>query len=161
MLCTSGLTERWGLYRLSYCRYFVYCRQLHHKLQLGGCSSRTRGYHMRMDTPMLLRSTWQEYHQHSWACTCRCLQINAFVPEYWGGEIYHDVDKAFYKTFGAGHVRTGSSLALLNPLSPVWRRILAARWYPRTTAACLSARDIIEVPQAGWWQPCICAPWRT
>lgn len=25
------------------------------------------------------------------------LQIEAFVPEYWGGEIYHDVDKAFYK----------------------------------------------------------------
>lgn len=29
---------------------------------------------------------------------CPCLlQINAFVPEYWGGEIYHDVDKVFYK----------------------------------------------------------------
>lgn len=26
-----------------------------------------------------------------------CSQIEAFVPEYWGGEIYHDVDKAFYK----------------------------------------------------------------
>lgn len=25
------------------------------------------------------------------------LQIAAFVPEYWGGEVYHDVDKAFYK----------------------------------------------------------------
>lgn len=24
-------------------------------------------------------------------------QIEAFVPEYWGGEIYHDADKAFYK----------------------------------------------------------------
>jgi hypothetical protein len=28
------------------------------------------------------------------------LQIEAFVPEYWGGDIYHDVDKAFYKVCG-------------------------------------------------------------
>lgn len=25
------------------------------------------------------------------------VQVNVFVPDYWGGDIYHDVDKAFYK----------------------------------------------------------------
>jgi hypothetical protein len=62
------------------------------------------------------------------------LQINAFVPEYWAGEIYHDADKAFYRAFGQGEVRTASSLALLNPLNPAWGRILAAR-----CAACNAA----------------------
>lgn len=28
------------------------------------------------------------------------VQVNAFIPEYWGGDIYHDVDKAFYKVKG-------------------------------------------------------------
>jgi hypothetical protein len=23
--------------------------------------------------------------------------VEAFVPEYWGGDLYHDVDKALYK----------------------------------------------------------------
>lgn len=32
------------------------------------------------------------------------------------------------QVFGDGAVRTGSNLSLLNPLSPVWRRIMAARW---------------------------------
>ncbi|KAF6261261.1 R53.5-related protein [Scenedesmus sp. NREL 46B-D3] len=54
-------------------------------------------------------------------------EISAFVPEYWAGEIYHDADKAFYKAFGQGQLRTGSSLALLNPLNPAWGRIVAAR----------------------------------
>ncbi|WIA33384.1 hypothetical protein OEZ86_006520 [Tetradesmus obliquus] len=54
-------------------------------------------------------------------------EINAFVPEYWAGDIYHDADKAFYKAFGQGELRTASSLALLNPLNPAWGRILAAR----------------------------------
>eukprot|EP00775_Hariotina_reticulata_P005476 gene5476-5711_t len=54
-------------------------------------------------------------------------EINAFVPEYWGGEIYQDTDKAFYKVFGDGQLRTGSVLSMLNPLHPVWGRIMAAR----------------------------------
>jgi len=53
-------------------------------------------------------------------------EINAFLPDYWGGEIYHDVDKAFYKVFGEGNVRTSGSWSLLNPLSPIWARIRAA-----------------------------------
>eukprot|EP00878_Enallax_costatus_P017368 GHUV01018241.1.p1 GENE.GHUV01018241.1~~GHUV01018241.1.p1 ORF type:complete len:174 (+),score=25.14 GHUV01018241.1:166-687(+) len=54
-------------------------------------------------------------------------EVNAFVPAYWGGEIYHDVGKAFYRTFGHGQVRIASSLSLLNPFNPVWSRILTAR----------------------------------
>jgi hypothetical protein len=33
----------------------------------------------------------------------RPVQVNAFAPDYWGGELYHDVDKAFYKV-GSGSV---------------------------------------------------------
>lgn len=54
------------------------------------------------------------------------LQINAFVPDYWAGEIYHDVDKAFYKVFGEGQLLTASALSLLNPFNPAWGRIMAA-----------------------------------
>lgn len=32
------------------------------------------------------------------------------------------------QVFGDGAVRTGSNWSLLNPLSPVWGRIMAARW---------------------------------
>lgn len=55
-------------------------------------------------------------------------EIAAFVPTYWGGDVYHDADRAFYKLFGEnGTVRTASSLGLLNPFNPAWGRIMAAR----------------------------------
>lgn len=41
--------------------------------------------------------------------------------------MFVDVACAVLQVFGDGVVRTGSNLALLNPLSAVWRRILAAR----------------------------------
>lgn len=58
------------------------------------------------------------------------------MPEYWAGDIYHDADKAFYKAFGQGDLRTASSLALLNPLNPAWGRILAARCVCVQQCAC-------------------------
>jgi len=49
----------------------------------------------------------------------------AFAPEFWGGPLYLDEDKALYRAFGDGQLRTSGLTGLLN-LS-VWRRILAAR----------------------------------
>jgi hypothetical protein len=72
-------------------------------------------------------------------------KINAFVPEYWAGEIYHDADKAFYRAFGQGELRTASSLALLNPLNPAWGRILAAR------CACVSVHEQSQPTAAFSW----------
>ncbi|KAF8058031.1 prxl2a [Scenedesmus sp. PABB004] len=54
-------------------------------------------------------------------------EIAAFAPAFWGGEVFFDKDKAFYKLFGQGSLRTGSALAMLNPFHPAWRRILDAR----------------------------------
>lgn len=55
-------------------------------------------------------------------------EIAAFVPAYWGGDVYHDADQAFYKLFGeGGGVRTASVLGMLNPFNPAWGRIMAAR----------------------------------
>lgn len=63
---------------------------------------------------------------HSGACLA-CPQVDAFAPEYWGGPLYHDADKALYRVFGGGAVRTASALAMLNPFHPAWARIRAAK----------------------------------
>eukprot|EP00199_Chlamydomonas_sp_CCMP681_P006361 CAMPEP_0119107952 /NCGR_PEP_ID=MMETSP1180-20130426/12600_1 /TAXON_ID=3052 ORGANISM="Chlamydomonas cf sp, Strain CCMP681" /NCGR_SAMPLE_ID=MMETSP1180 /ASSEMBLY_ACC=CAM_ASM_000741 /LENGTH=200 /DNA_ID=CAMNT_0007093505 /DNA_START=44 /DNA_END=646 /DNA_ORIENTATION=- len=60
---------------------------------------------------------------HEW----RDREVAAFAPEYWAGPVYHDLDKVFYKALNGGEVLKGSSLGLLNPLSDVWKRIMAAR----------------------------------
>lgn len=53
-------------------------------------------------------------------------EITAFHPAYWGGELYHDADKTFYKALGQGSLRTQSVLSMLNPLNAAWGRIRAA-----------------------------------
>jgi peroxiredoxin len=52
-------------------------------------------------------------------------EIAAFAPEFWGGPLYCDSDKALYKAFGEGKLRTAGMSGLLD--FGVWRRILAAR----------------------------------
>lgn len=52
-------------------------------------------------------------------------EIAAFAPEFWGGPLYCDQDKALYRAFGEGKLRTASMAGLLD--FGVWRRILAAR----------------------------------
>lgn len=42
-------------------------------------------------------------------------EVEAFYPEYWGGELYYDESKAFYAAVHGGQVKKGSLLALLNP----------------------------------------------
>lgn len=52
-------------------------------------------------------------------------EISAFQPQYWGGPLYLDADKALYRALGDGTVRTAGLSGLLN--LGVWRRILAAK----------------------------------
>jgi len=47
-------------------------------------------------------------------------EVEAFAPEYWGGELYFDQTKAFYKALGGGTVQRGSLLWFLNPFSQIW-----------------------------------------
>lgn len=42
-------------------------------------------------------------------------EVAAFAPEYWGGPIYWDEQKAFYAAVHGGSVKKGSLLDLLNP----------------------------------------------
>ena len=48
-------------------------------------------------------------------------EIDAFRPEYWGGPLFFDEGKAFYKAVHGGTLRKGSLLALLNPFGEAWR----------------------------------------
>eukprot|EP00879_Flechtneria_rotunda_P020267 GHRR01021315.1.p2 GENE.GHRR01021315.1~~GHRR01021315.1.p2 ORF type:complete len:110 (+),score=48.70 GHRR01021315.1:352-681(+) len=52
------------------------------------------------------------------------MQVGAFAPAYWGGELYHDVDKQLYKVFNGSKHLTATAWGLLNPA--VWMRIRAA-----------------------------------
>ncbi len=53
--------------------------------------------------------------------------MSAFAPEYWGGPVYHDLSKAFYKAVNGGTLLHGSVLGLLNPFGPVIKRINEVR----------------------------------
>ncbi|PRW57143.1 hypothetical protein C2E21_3832 [Chlorella sorokiniana] len=46
-------------------------------------------------------------------------EVDAFRPEYWGGELYYDQDKAFYAAVHGGKPARASLLQLLSPT--VWR----------------------------------------
>ena len=35
-------------------------------------------------------------------------EVKAFQPAFWGGELYLDIDKAFYREVGSGKLRKGS-----------------------------------------------------
>lgn len=52
-------------------------------------------------------------------------EIAAFQPQYWGGPLYLDADKALYRALGDGTVRTAGLSGLLS--LGVWSRILAAK----------------------------------
>lgn len=52
-------------------------------------------------------------------------EIAAFQPQYWGGPLYLDAEKALYRALGDGTVRTAGLSGLLN--LGVWKRILAAK----------------------------------
>lgn len=52
-------------------------------------------------------------------------EIAAFQPQYWGGPLYLDAEKALYHALGDGTVRTAGLSGLLN--LGVWKRILAAK----------------------------------
>jgi hypothetical protein len=42
-------------------------------------------------------------------------EVEAFAPEYWGGELYLDEAKAFYAAVHGGAVKRGNLLDLVNP----------------------------------------------
>jgi len=52
-------------------------------------------------------------------------EIEAF-SRYWPGDMYLDVDKEFFKMVGGGRPLKPNRLALLNPFSAKWRRIVHA-----------------------------------
>eukprot|EP00884_Botryococcus_braunii_P005731 jgi/Botrbrau1/15159/Bobra.0149s0026.2 len=55
-------------------------------------------------------------------------EIKAFnTEEYWGGDVYLDKEKAFFKALGGGKVRKGNLLAFLNPASRVWKNVKEAK----------------------------------
>lgn len=60
---------------------------------------------------------------HEW----RDAEVNAFAPEYWGGELYFDESKAFYAAVHGGKVKKGSLLALLNPFGQAMKNFKRAK----------------------------------
>lgn len=54
-------------------------------------------------------------------------EIQAYAPDYWGGDLYYDETKAFYKAVHGGSVRKGSLLALVNPLGAAWANMKRAK----------------------------------
>lgn len=48
---------------------------------------------------------------HEW----RDLEVAGFAPKYWGGDLYFDEAKDFYKTVHGGKVKRGNLLDFLNP----------------------------------------------
>lgn len=59
---------------------------------------------------------------HEW----KELEVNAFHPTYWPGELYHDFNQDFYKAFGDGNLRRGSLLSFMNPFSRAWANVRRA-----------------------------------
>ena len=56
-------------------------------------------------------------------------EVDAFAPEYWGGELYLDEDKAFNAAIHGGKVAKGNLFDMMNPFSRAWknlRRVKAA-----------------------------------
>jgi len=51
-------------------------------------------------------------------------EVAAFSPAFWGGPLFCDADKALYRAFGDGSLRTSGLGGLLN--FGVWKRIAAA-----------------------------------
>ncbi|KAI8100655.1 hypothetical protein M9434_005046 [Picochlorum sp. BPE23] len=53
-------------------------------------------------------------------------EVDAF-KEFWGGELYHDETKAFYKAVHGGQVKKGSLASFLNPFSRAWKNYRAVK----------------------------------
>lgn len=68
------------------------------------------------------------------------MQVAGFT-KYWGGEVYHDVDKTIYKALGGGQLRTKSELAVLNPFGQTLPRVLSAQ---------KNVKDYSLVPEGGF-----------
>ena len=45
----------------------------------------------------------------------RDLEVKAYAPEYWGGEVWFDEPKAFYMAVHGGKVKRGRLTDLINP----------------------------------------------
>jgi hypothetical protein len=60
---------------------------------------------------------------HEW----RDIEVKAFAPEYWGGDLYYDKAKIFYKTVHGGSVKKGSLLALVNPFGRAFKNAKRAK----------------------------------
>ncbi|MEW5315803.1 MAG: hypothetical protein WDW38_007208 [Sanguina aurantia] len=54
-------------------------------------------------------------------------EVTAFTPAFWGGQVYHDIGKDFYKVLGGGNVVSGSLLPFLNPFSESWKKVREAQ----------------------------------
>jgi hypothetical protein len=84
------------------------------------------------------------------ACTLCALQIEAFVPEYWGGEIYHDVDKAFYKVV----TLSGPSAAASATVHKYLQLPKRAEWSSLVESSDCLLPDCDESLNIGYSHPC-------
>ncbi|DBA92526.1 TPA: hypothetical protein ACH3X1_002757 [Trebouxia sp. C0004] len=55
------------------------------------------------------------------------LELEAFKPAYWDGEVYLDQSKDLFVLAGGGQLRRGSQLTFFNPFSSVWKTAIAAK----------------------------------
>ncbi|DBB14515.1 TPA: hypothetical protein ACH3X3_004795 [Trebouxia sp. C0006] len=55
------------------------------------------------------------------------LELEAFKPAYWDGEVYLDSSKELFVLAGGGQLRKGSQLTFFNPFSSVWKTAIAAK----------------------------------
>jgi hypothetical protein len=55
------------------------------------------------------------------------VQVRAFSPTYWPGEIYHDENRELFRFLGGGKIKRANPLSVLNPFHSLWKEVSVAK----------------------------------